>query len=223
MTQAIPKAYKGMGMEGFTAKWYANLTSKSMNEFNALARRVADEVPHGGRVLEVAPGPGYFAVELAKLRKHHVSGVDISRTFCDIARRNAEQAHVNVDFRLGNAAELPFPDRSFDFVLCRAAFKNFAEPVKALQEMYRVLDKGGQALLIDLRRDASVDSIGHAVDEMRLGAANRLITKWTFRFMLLKRAYTKREFEQMLSHTSFDRIKVLEDHIGLEVSARRSE
>ena len=223
MTHAIAKPYKGMGMEGLTAKWYANLTSKSMNEFNALARRVADEVPHGGRVLEVAPGPGYFAIELAKLRKHHVSGVDISRTFCDIARRNAEQARVNIDFRLGNAAELPFPDRSFDFILCRAAFKNFAEPVKALQEMYRVLDKNGQVLLIDLRRDASIDSIAQAVNEMRLGAANALITKLTFRFMLLKRAYTKREFEQMVSQTSFDRVRILEEYIGLEVSGRRSE
>ena len=70
MTQAIPKAYKGMGMEGFTAKWYANLTSKSMNEFNALPAASPMTARHGGRVLEVAPGPGYFAVELAKLPEH---------------------------------------------------------------------------------------------------------------------------------------------------------
>jgi ubiquinone/menaquinone biosynthesis C-methylase UbiE len=222
MSHAVAKPYRGMGMEGFTARWYATNTGKVMDQFVALARRVADEVPHGGRVLEVAPGPGYFAVELAKLRKHHVSGLDISRTLCDIARRNAEQAKVNVDFRLGNASEMPFPDRSFDFIVCRAAFKNFSEPVKALQEMYRVLDTKGEILIIDLRRDASVESIGEAVDQMKLNTANSILTKLTFRMMLLKRAYTRRELEQMLKQTSFDQVRIIEESIGFEVTARRS-
>jgi hypothetical protein len=54
-------------MEGFTARWYANLTLQSLDEFKALARRVADETPRDSQMLEVAPGPGYFAIELAKL------------------------------------------------------------------------------------------------------------------------------------------------------------
>ena len=151
MQPAISKPYKGMGMEGRTAKWYANLTRKSMDEFKTLARRVADRLPAGGKVLEVAPGPGYFAIELAKLGNYQVTGLDISHTFVDIARRNASDAGVSVDFHQGNAAAIPFADQSFDFILCRAAFKNFSEPVRALQEMYRVLAKGGQALIIDLR------------------------------------------------------------------------
>jgi len=222
MDQALPKAYKGMGMEGATAKWYASLTRKSMEDFKALARRVADQVTAGGRVLEVAPGPGYFAVELAKLGRQKVTGLDISRTFVEIAKRNASEAGVAVDFRQGNAAAMPFDDESFDFILCRAAFKNFAAPVDALREMYRVLAKGGQALIIDLRRDASKESVDQAIDEMGVGFVNMVITKLTFRFMLLKRAYTKSEFEQFLSQTKFGPVEIWEDLIGLEVSAHRS-
>ncbi len=83
------KAYKGMGMEGFTARWYASLTHKSLDEFKSLARRAAGQIPAGASVLEVAPGPGYFAIELAKLGAYRVTGLDISRTLVEIARANA--------------------------------------------------------------------------------------------------------------------------------------
>jgi ubiquinone/menaquinone biosynthesis C-methylase UbiE len=223
MEQAISvKAQKGPGMEGYKARWYANLTRKSMSEFRTLARRVADQLPRGARVLEVAPGPGYFAIELAKLGKYLVWGLDISRTFVDIARGNAREAGIIVDFRHGNAAAMPLKDESFDFVVCRAAFKNFAEPVRALEEMHRVLRKGGRGLIIDLRRDAPMESINRAVNGMSLGVVSSVVTKLTFRFMLLKQAYTKGDFARFMSQTKFKSFEIREDAMGLEVSFQRS-
>lgn len=112
---------------------------------------------------------------------------------------------------------MPFSDNSFDFLFCRAAFKNFSQPQQALEEMYRVLKPGGQGLIIDLRRDASSESINRAVAEMQVGMVNSIITKLTFRHMLLKRAYTKSEFEQMVSHTKFQSAEIRENLLGLEV------
>ena len=222
MTHATAeKGYKGIGMEGVTAKWYASLTRKAAEDFKSLARRVAAETPPSSDVLEVAPGPGYFAIELAKLGGYQVTGLDISHTFIEIARKNATKAGVNVDFRHGNASHMPFGDQSFDFLLCRAAFKNFSQPVRALQEMFRVLKPGGRALIIDLRKDAPPGSVSKAVEEMRLGTVNTILTKLTFRFMLLKRAYTRMEFEQMLAETEFASIKIKEDRLGLEVLLQR--
>jgi ubiquinone/menaquinone biosynthesis C-methylase UbiE len=211
------KPYKGFGMEGAVARWYASLTKKSLDDFTALARRVAAEIPAKSSVLEVAPGPGYFAIELAKLGDYKVTGLDISRTLVEIARANAAKENVPVEFRYGNASRVPFADESFDFLLCRAAFKNFAEPQQALDEMHRVLRPGGKALIIDLRRDASSDSISAGIDAMRLSAVNRLITKLTFRFMLLKRAYTKVDFERMIARTNFRQAQIREDPFGLEI------
>jgi ubiquinone/menaquinone biosynthesis C-methylase UbiE len=208
-------------MEGPVAKWYASLTKKSLNEFTALAQRVAEQVPRASSVLEVAPGPGYFAIELGKLGGYQITGLDISETFVKIARENAANAKVNVEFRRGNASGMPFKSGSFDFLLCRAAFKNFGEPVQALREMHRVLRPGGRALIIDLRRDAPQESINRAVDEMGLSAINSTLTKLTFRFMLLNRAYTKDEIEQLLSHTGFEQIEIKEDLIGLEIWLRK--
>ena len=208
-------------MEGLTARWYASLTHKSLDQFQALARRIADELPTGGRVLEVAPGPGYFAIELAKLGPYRVKGLDISRTFVEIASRNAADAKVRAEFRQGNAAAMPFEEKSFDYLVCRAAFKNFTQPVESLREMYRVLKPGGQALIIDLRKDASQRSISQAIDGMKLGTVNTLLTKFTFRFMLLKRAYTRAQFESFLSQTPFQEIDIHEEAMGLELRLRR--
>jgi ubiquinone/menaquinone biosynthesis C-methylase UbiE len=206
-----------LGNGGRRCKWYAALTKKSLEDFKGLAQRTAKQIPSRSSVLEVAPGPGYFAIELAKLGDYQITGLDISETFVEIARANAAKAGVLIDFRQGNASGMPFGDETFDFLLCRAAFKNFSDPGRALEEMYRVLKPGGQSLIIDLRRDASMESIKQGVNGMSLGALNRTITKLTFRFMLLKRAYTKSEFEELIAETKFHGVEIREDPIGLEI------
>ncbi len=71
------KGYKGLGMEGRAAKWYAKNTRKDLDEFKALAKRMSANLPEGTSVLEVAPGPGYLAIELAKLGKCKITGLDM--------------------------------------------------------------------------------------------------------------------------------------------------
>ena len=211
------KPYRGLGMEGALARWYAGLTKKSLKDFETLAHRVAGEISAGSSVLEVAPGPGYFAIELAKLGDYQVTGLDISTTFVEIARSNAASAKVRAEFQRGDASHMPFDGERFDYVVCRAAFKNFAAPVAALQEMHRVLKPGGRALIIDMRRDASRDSIRQAASGMRAGAVNQAIVYLTFRFLLLPRAYTKAEFEQMIGQTAFRKLEIKEALIGLDI------
>src|ERR1700722_5761099 len=125
MTATAQKPWKGMGMEGSVARWYEKTTRKDMGEFCKLAGRLQAYLPYGGDVLEVAPGPGFVSIEIARDNRYRVTGLDISRTFVGIAARNAEEAGVRADFRQGNASGMPFADNSFDLVLCRSAFKNF--------------------------------------------------------------------------------------------------
>lgn len=159
------KPYKGLAMEGMVATWYAKNT-KSGREFATLAAQIRALVPAGSRILEVAPGPGYLALALAKGGIYAVTGLDISKSFVEIAQTNARQAGVTVDFRHGNAAAMPFAGATFDFIVCCAAFKNFTEPVAAIEEMARVLKPGGQALINDLRKDASLAEIDAHIASM---------------------------------------------------------
>lgn len=61
---------------------------------------------------------------------------------------------MEVEFQHGSASDIPFPDNMFSFIVCTAAFKNFKEPLKALNQMYRVLTSGA-ALIIDMNRNVS--------------------------------------------------------------------
>jgi ubiquinone/menaquinone biosynthesis C-methylase UbiE len=217
MQENVAKAYRGMGMEGGIARWYAKNTLRDMDEFKKLAVRLWEMLPAGGDILEIAPGPGYLSVELARQSRYRVTGLDISKTFVEIAQRNAEQAKVPVDFRQGNASAMPFAAGSFDLVVCRAAFKNFSEPVKAISEMCRVLKPGGRAMIIDLRRDVSQKTINQYVDRLGVGFFSAWMMRLTFRFMLIKRAYTREQVSQFVALSPFGRYKLAENPIGFEL------
>jgi ubiquinone/menaquinone biosynthesis C-methylase UbiE len=207
-------------MEGWMARWYAKNTGRSIEQFRKEAEGFAHQLPSGSAVLEVAPGPGFLAIELARAGSYHIVGLDISKSFVRIATENATSAGVEVTFREGNASSMPFESDSFDFVYCRAAFKNFSAPVQALHEMYRVLKPGGQAEIHDLRRDAPPEAIRAAVKEMRLGWLNSLLTRWILTW-LRKRAYSQADFRQMVGETPFRTCAINCDLIGLEVSLRK--
>ena len=211
------KAYRGVAMEGFIADWYTKNTGRDFRRFEAVAREVAERVPSGSRVLEVAPGPGYLAIQLAKLGRYQVTGLDISRSFVRIASENAARAGVEIDFRQGDAAQMPFPDASFDHVVCMAAFKNFSDPVGALNEIHRVLKPASTASIYDLRKDASLQEIDEEVQGMNLSALNAALTKWTFRVMLLRRAYHRDAVERMAAQSLFKTCEVIERGIGFEM------
>lgn len=217
-TLAMRKPHADRPIEGMTAKWYAANTAEMMQQYVELAERVANQLPAGSGVLEVAPGPGYFCIELAKRGDYTVTGLDLSRTFVKMATDTAAEAGVRVNFQHGSASSMPFPKETFDFLLCRAAFKNFADPVGALQEMCRVLKPGGSGLLIDLSRDAKPHEVSRAIDEMGLTTVNRILTKLTFKAFLIRSAYSRAEFEKMLAQTAFRKTEIVADGMGFEIT-----
>jgi ubiquinone/menaquinone biosynthesis C-methylase UbiE len=219
LTARKAKPYKGVGMEGPIATWYARNTATALPEFVALATDIAAGLDRGDWVLEVAPGPGYLAIELARLGLE-VTGLDVSRSFVRIATEEAARAKVKTTFRQGDAADLPFEAESFDFVVCRAAFKNFSNPVGALREMRRVLRPGGRALLIDMRRDATDASIDDEVAKMRLGRIDAFMTRGALR-SLRGRAYSHAELTRMVGQAGFTASQINAGPIGFEVRLAR--
>lgn len=205
-----------MGMEGFVARWYAKSTKNDMNSFRDEAQKIASQLEPEAGVLEVAPGPGYFSIELARLGPFKITGMDISRTFVEIAQKNAAEQRVKVEFRQGNASAMPFEGDSFDFIYCRAAFKNFSQPLEAINEMHRVLRPGGRALIHDLRKDVSMDDINAYVRSSGRSGFDAMFTRLAFRSFLIKRAYTKQDFLDMAQRSRFGGCRVETGSIGLE-------
>ncbi|MFL5658145.1 MAG: class I SAM-dependent methyltransferase [Ktedonobacteraceae bacterium] len=221
-TEKRQKGYKGLAMEGIVARWYARIrrSGSQIEEWRKQAAHLTGGLPDGAEVLEVAPGPGYFAIEMARLDRFHVTGLDISHTFVEIARENARQAGVSVDFQQGSASGMPFAEGSFDLIICQAAFKNFSQPGKAIDEMYRVLRSGGMAVIQDMWKEAPDATLRQEVNAMQLGPVNTFMTGRTLR-MLRRRAYTKEQFERLATASAFGGSAIETSGIGIEVRLKK--
>jgi ubiquinone/menaquinone biosynthesis C-methylase UbiE len=214
---------KGPEMEGAVARWYAKVRSSGsqIEEYRKQAAQLTEGLPAGAKVLEVAPGPGYLAVEIARLG-FQVTGLDISRTFVQIGSENARQAGVSVDLRQGDAAVMPFEADSFDLIACQAAFKNFVYPASALDEMHRVLRSGGTAVIHDMSSEASHADINLEVQKMHLGWWGAFSTMATLE-MLKRRAYSPARFQQLAAESPFKACEIRTEGIGLEVRLKKAE
>ena len=217
MEASARKPYRGISMEGGLATWYAKITRKDLGEFERLARELANDLPGNARVLEIAPGPGYLSVALAKLGPFKIMGLDISQSFVRMASDYAKREGVAARFIHGSASDIPLEDGMFDLIVCRAAFKNFSEPLKALNEMHRVLKPGGRALIIDLRKDASWEEIVAYVDGLKISRTSTWMTKFTFKHMLLKRAYTEEQMSFLAGDSDFKSCEINRSPVGMEV------
>jgi len=99
------------------------------------------------RVLEVAIGTGRNLAHYDS--EASVTGVDLSPEMLALAEEQAAELGRDVDLREGDAAQLPFPDASFDTVVCALSLCSIPDPTRAIAEMRRVLVPGGQLLLLD--------------------------------------------------------------------------
>ena len=204
-------------MDGPSARWYARLrgTDRQLADWRRQADGFAADVPARAAVLEIACGPGYLSVELAR-RGLQVSAIGISPTFALITTEQAREAGVPIDVRLGDAAELPFPDETFHLVVCQAAFKNFTRPQVALDEMYRVLRPGGTAVVQDMRREATAADIRQEVERLGLGRLNAMVTRRTLAG-LRRRAYRAEDLRRLARGSAFGDCVIHQDGIGHDV------
>lgn len=104
----------------------------------------------GERVLDIGSGPGLLALDMAAAvgASGRVAGIDSSESMIAMSRARCA-AHPWVRFRIGDATRLPFPDASFDVAVATQVYEYVGEIGAALSELYRVLEPGARALILD--------------------------------------------------------------------------
>lgn len=111
------------------------------------------KVKKGMKILDVGCGTGNFSIKLAKMGCK-VIGIDISEEMLNIAKEKAKKEALDIQFYKMDVYDLKFEDEYFDGVFSMAAFEFIKEPDKALNEIFRVIKKGGQILVGTINKDS---------------------------------------------------------------------
>src|SRR5258708_6321827 len=130
------------------ARFYSDPKPPTMSAQNLISRRrfalemLEARVPPGSNVLDVGCGTGHLAGELMQ-RGYTAWGADLSDAMVEYARE-----HYSRDrFRVGDIEQIPFPDNTFDAVMCLGVMEYLEKDEPALREMWRVLKPGGRAVI----------------------------------------------------------------------------
>ena len=113
-----------------------------------MVERMFDHVSlHAGdRVLDVACGTG-IVTRVAVERFENIASIvalDLNPGMLEVARENMPTTGIPIEWRQGDMCALPYPDDSFDVVLCSQGLQFVPDKLAALREMRRVLVSGGR-------------------------------------------------------------------------------
>jgi len=111
-----------------------------------------------GKLLEIGCGIGVDSIQLAKCG-FDVTAVDLTENALVVARQFAEARGVTIDFRLGNAEGLDFPDATFDAVYSFGVLHHTPDIEAAVAEVHRVLKPGGTAYVMLYARNSLVNLV----------------------------------------------------------------
>ena len=129
------------GSRGF----FDDLDRYHFEKLHHLVRLVDFDGYRGRSVLDVGCGAG---VDLARFARGgaEVTGVDVSPSAIDLARRNFEQQGLRGRFEVADGEGLPLPDNTFDLVFAHGVVQYTASPQRLVDECRRVLKPGGEAI-----------------------------------------------------------------------------
>lgn len=102
-------------------------------------------------ILDIATGTGDLAIELAKLKVNYIVGMDIAEKMIEKAKKKVLKKGLDNKIVLtkGDSLNIDFNDNTFDAITCSFGVRNFQNLNKGLAEMFRVLKKNGQLIILE--------------------------------------------------------------------------
>ena len=108
-------------------------------------------------VLDIATGTGDLAIALRKTGAQEIIGLDISNGMLEVGREKVKRAGLDalVDLQYGDSEAIPFEDERFQLVTAAFGVRNFEHLDQGLNEMSRVLSRGGKMMILEFSQPES--------------------------------------------------------------------
>lgn len=174
-----------------------------------LKQRILEEVPSitsdKKTLLDVGMGTGHMLFDLLnneELRKFHFHGVDVDPRMVEFCQKkiSAWKNDTKITVLEGNVSALPYGNRSFSLIYARSVIHHWAEPEKGLQELCRVLDKGGIVIIHEPLADA---------EKAALQTFNSARLKYGIGEMTTHEKYTLSQINQLMKACESEEIDYL--------------
>jgi 2-polyprenyl-6-hydroxyphenyl methylase/3-demethylubiquinone-9 3-methyltransferase len=108
----------------------------------------------GLKALDVGCGGGFSCEFMAK-RGVIVSGIDRSQPCIEVARKHAAMSYLEIDYRCGVAETMPYPDNTFDVVICVDVLEHVDDVRRVIAEISRILKPNGLFFFDTINRNFS--------------------------------------------------------------------
>ncbi len=104
--------------------------------------------------LDIGCGTGWAVRHASGIVKENgkAFGIDLSPKMIETAKANSPN-NQNIFFLEANAENLPFEDNFFEFIICTNSFHHYIYPLRVLDEIFRVLKRGGEIYILDVTTD----------------------------------------------------------------------
>jgi ubiquinone/menaquinone biosynthesis C-methylase UbiE len=184
-------------------EFFADLDDYRFDKLRYLPRLVNFNGYRGRDVLEVGCGIGTDLVRFAR-GGAIVTGVDLSKTAIDLARKNFESSGVSArELRVANAEALPYPDASFDVVYGHGVLQYTADANRLVGECHRVLRPGGEVIFMVYNRISWLNAMSK-LTKVALEHEDAPVLK----------KYSIREFRQLLS--PFEDVRIVPERFPVK-------
>jgi len=151
-----------------------------------------ENVNKNSHILDVGCGTGQTVAYLARKFGAHVTGIDINSIMVEKAKKRMKEKRIQANVIQCTVEKLPFLDNQFDFVISESVL-SFVDTSSALNEIYRVLKRGGRLIAIEL-------TMKHPLSEKEEDAIKQF---YGFNSLTLKK-----DWEVRLKQAGFDHIRI---------------
>lgn len=141
-----------------SAGFFADLDEYHFDKLHHLLRLVPFDGMRGKKVLDVGCGAGVDLLRFAK-GGAIVTGVDISSSAIELARKNAAYQGLDADLRVADGEDLPFDEGTFDLVFAHGVIQYSNSTQRVIDECRRVLKPGGEAIFQAYNRHSWLNAL----------------------------------------------------------------